>query len=88
MNPLVTGAALTPTVGQQIGAALSQAGTLLNPGTYTTNPITGAVTYYPTAGANVPGGLPTTSGTGLAAMDPTTLLILAALALFMFSGKK
>lgn len=66
---------------QDIGAALSQAGTILNPGTYTTL-ANGQVVYTPAAGANVPGGLPATGTSG----NFTTLLIVGFF-IFLMSRK-
>lgn len=65
---------------QDIGQALSQAGTILNPGTYTTT-YNGGVLYTP-AGVNAPGA------NALSSISPTTLLLLGGVALFAFSGGK
>jgi hypothetical protein len=64
---------------QDVGAALSQAGTILNPGTYTTT-YNGGVLYTPPAPAGAPGPIAT--------MNPTTiLLIIGAFLLFSRGGK-
>jgi len=64
---------------QDIGQALTQAGTILNPGTYTTT-YNGGVLYTPPAPAGAPGVATT--------MSPTTLLLIAAVVYFAFGGKK
>lgn len=65
-----------------IGAALQQAGTILNPGTYYTGP-GGVVTYAPAPGALGPGLPPSTVG----GMSGGTLIMLAVVAYFLFKGK-
>ncbi len=69
---------------QDIGAALSQAGTILNPGTYT-NTWNGGVLYTP-ATAVAPGPMSAASLQG--SISPTTLLLIGGIALFAFSGGK
>lgn len=77
---------------QDIGQALSQAGTILNPGTYTTT-WNGGVLYTPAApaasiGASAPGNVSNMLGGASASISPTTLLVIAAVAFFMFKGGK
>lgn len=71
---------------QDIGQALSQAGTILNPGTYSTT-WNGGVLYTPPApiGANGPGS---NMLGGATSINPTTLLLIGAIAFFMFKGGK
>ena len=73
---------------QDIGAALSQAGTILNPGTYTTT-YGGGVLYTPAPGANIPGGVNAPSAPvviGGTAMSPGMLLLLAGGAFMLMKG--
>ena len=72
---------------QDIGQALTQAGTILNPGTYTTT-YGGGVLYTPAAPAGAAPGSTPPVVTPFGTMSPTTLLLLGGAALYLMSGKK